>query len=212
MERRLTILFSILLYFILCGKSCVKEPAQDFRRIKEVETAKDSIRIEFEADYLSEEARVAAEMTAIQKLADLADYMKIYTDASMDTLFREKAGEMIRGIFFTEDARLAMGTTRNKKMKSITMGEFMKEGFGKDFIYTEVIFDSIRVMEPLQKSGELEYTGKLSANQAIISYTDSDSVFSPSIPVTIEIISSRRIKIIGNDTLMVWTVSLGDMD
>ena len=180
--------------------------------MKEVETAKDSIRIEFEADYLSEEARVAAEMTAIQKLADLADYMKIYTDASMDTLFREKAGEMIRGIFFTEDARLTLGATSNKKMKSITMGEFMKKGFGKDFIYTEVIFDSIRVMEPLQKSGELEYTGKLSANQAIISYTDSDSVFSPSIPVTIEIISSRRIKIIGNDTLMVWAVLLGDMD
>jgi len=82
-----------------------------------------------------------------------------------------------------------------------------REGF-----QTMVIFDSIRVHQPLQISDETTYSGKLAALQTIILYPSADSILSISTPVTIHFISSKQAKIIGKDTLMVWEVGLGDMD
>jgi hypothetical protein len=163
-------------------------------------------------DYLSEDARYAAEVRAIQELKDLAGYVEIYTDNTLDSTFSEKAGEMIRGIFISEDARLSFGQIKNAKIKSAVLGEFLKTGFGEEIRKAEVIFDSILVQQPLQKSDESTYAGKLAAFQTIILYPSSGSILTFSNPVTIHFISSKQVKIIGQDTLRVWEIALGDMD
>ena len=212
MKKLYNILIISVIYLILCGKSCVNDSERTAWQEKEVSAAKDSIRGEFESEHLTEEARYAAEVKAIQELSDLADYVEIYSDNSLDSLFREKAGEMIRGLFISEDASLSFGEVRNRKMKSTTVGEFVEKGFGEDINQAKLVFDSIRVLEPLQKSGEETYSGRLAANQCIIKYISTDSIISPPTDVTIEFISSRQVKRIGQDTLKVWEVLLGDMD
>jgi len=212
MRKLSNILILSIIYLVFCGKSCENENEQTAWQEQEVTAARDSIRDEFETDYLSEEARYAAGVKAIQELNDLADYVEIYTDVSMDSLFREKAGEMIRGIFISKDNKLSFGQVKNKKMKSVFLEEFLEEGFGDDIKKTEIIFDSIRVLEPLQKSDESTYSGKLAAYQNIILHPMADSIISSANQITIKFISSKQDKIIGKDTLKVWVVSLGDME
>jgi hypothetical protein len=212
MKKLFNILIISVIYLVFCGKSCVNDSERTAWQENAVSAAQDSVRGEFESDYLSEEARVAAEMTAIHKLEDLADYLEIFTDVSMDSLFRRKAGEMIRGIFVSEDSRLSFGPMKKEKMKSVTLGEFIDKGFGKNILRTGLVFDSIRVQQPLQKSGGESYSGRLKAQQTVIGYPFTDSIISHSTPVTIEFISSRQLKIVGSDTLKVWTVKLGDLE
>lgn len=212
MERRLKILFLALVYIMLSGKSCVDDSSHLAWQEKQAEMAIDSIRLEFGAGYLSEEARFAAEKSAITKLKDLEGYLEIFSDISLDTLFREKAGEMIRHMFVSGDNKLSFGPVKKNKMQSVTLGEFMEEGLGDDIFQTEVSFDSIRVQEPLQKSSEEAYSGKLAAFQTVIIHFSADSFISIAIPVTVDFISSKQVKIIGQDTLKVWEVKLGDLD
>jgi hypothetical protein len=212
MKKLLNILMIILIYLSFCGKSCTDEDVKTTWQTKQAEMAKDTIRVEFESDYLTEEARYAAEASALQKLNDLADYTEIFSDQSLDTAFREKAGEMIRKIFISEDVRLSFGQMKNKKMKYVSLDEFLKKGFGDKIRKTEIIFDTIRVLEPLQKSDESTYSGKLAAFQTIVLYHTTDSIISSSKPITIHFISSKQNKIIGTDTLRVWEVSLGGLE
>jgi len=212
MKKLLNIVMIILIYLIFCGKSCEDDSAPAPSQQKQVELARDTIQREFEADYLSEEARHAAEINAMQKLHDLADYVEVFSDQSLDSAFREKAGEMIGEMFISEIVRLSFGQMKNNKMKSVSLGEFLKTGFGDDIRKTKVIFDTIRVLEPLQKSDGSTYSGKLAASQTIVLYPSADSIISSSKPITIHFISSKQNKIIGTDTLKVWKVSLGNFE
>ena len=212
MKKRLKILVLILAYFVLCAKSCDDDASQGLHDQLDIKHAKDSIRLEFEADVLSERSLYAAEISAIQKLKDLSDYVRIFADVSMDPVFREKAGEMIGEMFVSEECSLSFGPVKKNKMQSVTLGEFMEKGFVDDIFQTEVSFDSIRVQEPFQKSSEEAYSGKLAAFQTVIIHFSADSIISPAIPVTVDFISSKQVKIIGQDTLKVWEVKLGDMD
>ena len=152
------ILFLFVLYLAFCGKSCVDDSDRIAWQEKTANATKDSIRSEFEAGKLTEESRFAAEITAIQKLKDLSDYLKIYTDVSMDTVFRAKAREMTRGMFISEESKLSFGPMRKSKMRSSTLGKFIENGFGEDILKSALIFDSITVAEPLRKTGET-YSG-----------------------------------------------------
>jgi hypothetical protein len=211
MRRLINILILISLYLVFGSRSCVDDSAHTEWQKKEAEAAKDSIRVELESDYLSEEARYAAEIKAIQELNDLADYVEIYSDKSLDSHFREKAGEMIRDQFVSEDAGLSFGPVRKEKMQQVAVGEFLGKGFGPDIFKVKVNFDSLHVLEPLQKSAEEIYSGKLSAYQTFILHSTNSETFSDSVPITINFFSSRQIKVISQDTLMVWEVSLGNL-
>jgi hypothetical protein len=211
MKRIVYIWVCIFLYFILCGKSCDDDNARTSRQVNDAANAKDSIRHQFENEVLTEEARRAAELSAIQKLQDLSDYLKIFSDVSMDSSFRNKAGEMIRGIFISEKSKLAFGQIRNEKMKDITVEKLLNDGFGDDFIRMEIHIDSIEIIEPLEISDGNDYSGKISARRSIIEYTTSDSLILPVRPVTIEFFSTHRVKLFGSDSLEVRVVSLGDI-
>jgi hypothetical protein len=211
MERSVKILILIFLYLLFSSRSCDDDPAEQAWQQHQAELVKDSIRAEFQTEDLPEPSLRAAEMNAMRKLSDLADYVEIFSDVSMDPIFRDKAEDMIRDMFISEDDRLSFGPVKKEKMKQVTVKEFLEEGFGPDIIKTEIHFDTLRVVEPLQKTGEEIYSGKLATNQIIIAYHESDSLITPALPITVEFISSRKHKIIGRDTLQVWELKLGDM-
>ena len=208
MRSRLNILIFIIIYFILCGKSCDDDDAQTTWQERQVTMAKDSILNEFEADYLSEEARYAAEINAAGKLNDLADYVNIYADIALDSAFRTKAADMIRGLFDSEDDGLSFGAVSKRKMKNTTVGEFLVDGFGEGLSKVNVVFDSVRVLEPLNRSGIEAYSGRLLAYQSVICISLTDSVLSDHQPVIVDFTSIKQEKMIGNDTLKVWAVFL----
>ncbi len=214
MARGFKILIFILLYLLLSSRSCDDDSDMIKHQESRTNQAKESILKVFEADNLSDAALEAAEINAINKVQDLADYVNIYTDNSLDTLFREKAGVMIRGLFISEDACLSFNNLRskNKKMKAISLNEFLNKDFGDAITRVRLSFDSVQVKNRLQKKSEDLYSGQLSCRQCFAQYYQSDSIVSDPMPVLIVFHSSRQIKIIGTDTLTIWEVRLGDME
>jgi len=212
MKKLLYILMIFSIYMILCGRSC-EDDGSRIQQMQEEQAmmARDSIILEFDTESLSEEACRAEEAEAMQHLADLSDYMKIYTDRAMDSTFRGKAAEMIRRMFVSDDVMLSFGPVKKEKMKQVTVKEFLEDGFGDEYIKAAIRFDSIRVIQPIEKSGDELYSGRLAANQIIIEYHETDTIISHSLPITVEFISSRKIRTIGRDTLQLWELKLGDM-
>ena len=212
MKKVLKISTLLLLYILLCGKSC-KEDENDLIQFqeKEVLAAKESIRDEFEVDYLSEGSKYAAEVSAIQKLQDLSDYLEIYSDVSLDAVFRAKAGELIRKMYVSENAILTFGIMNDKPGSHPTLGEFMDQGVGMEILHAEMAFDSLTVRDPLQRAGKELYRGTLRAYQRSIIYTLTDTISSKAELINIEFFASRIEKNFGNDTLNIWNVALGDM-
>lgn len=210
MKKTIYIGILFLVYLLLCGKSCVDESNTALIREKEVETEKESIRYAFETDWLNEEARYAQEMAAIQKMSDLADYMHVYTDNSIDSVFRIKAGEMIRDIFVSDEVLVSFDPREFGLNKKVNLRKFLDKGFDQEVVITKIGFDSIRVLAELQKTSKGTYEGKLACDQYSTYGSNSDTL-NERHPVQVEIIVIQREKVFGPDTLKVWETFLGDM-
>lgn len=211
MKRSFKILIFLLLYLLFSSRSCDDEASQKNWQQHQAELAKDSIRAELQTEILSDQALRATEANAVHKLQDLADYINVFSDMSLDSAFRKKSGEMILNQFIDDKARLTFGAKKDRKANNITLGNFLRSGFGEDLRKARIVFDSVMIKEPLQKSGKENYSGKMAANQFITVYLDTDSLMYPALPITIEFTSSKKNKIIGRDTMQVWELKLGDM-
>ena len=212
MKKVLKITVLILVYLFLCGKSCQDDRDIVTGQLEEVEALKDNIREEFGTDYLTEESKYAVEMTAIQKVKDMADYIHIFSDQELDTSFRQKAGEMIRDMFISEKARLTFGPyRRNNSMKYLTVEEFLDGGIGDDIISLDLIYNAVKINVPLKRSGPDEYEGRITGIQKLTLFTSSDTLTFFNETITVSIHASKEAKIFGKDTLKTWAVKLGDM-
>jgi hypothetical protein len=211
MKKLIIITALVLIYILLCGKSCKDDRYLILRQETEAEAAKDSVRNEFDTDYLNEESRYAAEVIATQKLKDFADYFTIYSDISIDSTFREKAGEMIRDIFISDDILISLPPLESENASVLTLDKLLNRHWGKDILSFNMIYDSIRIIDPMHRTGHEIYTSRLTGYQKIISYYLTDTSSTHLIPVIVDIIATRQQKVFGNDTLMPWVVNLGNI-
>jgi hypothetical protein len=211
--RRFLIVFALaLVYLLLCSKAC-EDNIQENEKMeqKKIIAARDSIKDEFEADYLSEGSLYALEATAKQKLSDLADYMQIMTDATNDNSFKEKAGDLIEKMFITDNVHLRFNLQEGRKEKVLTVRELLTGGLKTPYSSTQFIFDSPEVQEPLHRGNAGTYSGKISFTQKFTGYFLHDTVIKEPVRRTIDIFAMKSVKIFGSDTLKVWGVFLGDM-
>lgn len=211
MKRALKITALALVYLFLCGKSCQDDQEITLRQEEEVAAIKDSLRSEFETEYLSEESRFALEASAIQKIKDLADYLTIFLDPAMDSLFRQQAAGMITGMFHSMDAELSIGFPPTDNETSGKVRDIFGEMGWHGWQSIAIEFDSLTVPDHLQRSGTGSYHGKIRGHQKLTFKPVFDSVSSFHDPVTIHISASQEEKIFGPDTLRVWSIFLGDM-
>lgn len=211
MKRLLYILMIFSIYMLLTGKSCENERTDTEWQEKQVMLARDSIIDEFDADYLSEDARYAAEAKAIQDLNDFADYVEIFSDRSKDTLFRAKAEEMIGNLFHSPENIVYVGLDNNRKNIWINVDNFLYLGYDEDIQSVKLDFDSITVKKPLTRLNKNTYAGVLSAYQELTYFTSKDSTKLNRVPLDIKFSSIKTDKVFGKDTLQTWEVRLGDM-
>lgn len=210
MKQVIKISAILFIYLLLCGKSCVEEGDSALLEEKAVRTEMESIRNEVEVAWLSEESKYVSEVGAAQKLTDLADYLELYTDPSLDSTFRVKAGEMIRELFISGEVALTLPMLLAGRTETITLQELMDQGRMKDLLHAEIDYDSIMVLDPLQKSGQENYLGRLSCTQKTRVNGPADTLWERS-AITVDVVVSRNAKVFGQDTLRVWDVFLGDM-
>ena len=189
MRKYLIIPGLLLAFFLFSAKSC-DEDTEENRRLEEVEMkeAIDSVKGEFEAEFLTEESLFAFEQKAKQKLRDFADYWNIANDTSLDSAFRGQAETMSKNLFYLQQVPM---TSRHPTF--------------------EIFIDSIHVVQPLQRTVNSGYYGILGFKLEVREYTLGDTVITGPNSKMIEMVATKTASPFGSDTLKIWKVYLGKM-
>jgi hypothetical protein len=191
MSRGLKIVALVLIYLLVCAKSCDNEErGEAYREQRQATLAADSLRNAACLDSPDGGALEAYAAEALVLFSDYADYLAIAADTATAPAFREKVRAMIRGMVYpgTDPA--------DKPFKIITAS------VGKPF---DRVNDSLyegSVHYAIVPSGRPARTGpnaEMGSTGAVI------SGFLP-------IFLARQNKIFGPDTLQVWTIFLGKME
>jgi hypothetical protein len=212
MKKFLVISVSLLAFLLFSSKKCSSPGEEDAAREDiALKTELDSINKEFKADYLSGQSIDAFEVKAKQKLADLADYLRIYSDPSLDKSFRDHTRKMIIDLFLSDTVRVMLKPSAEQKEENLSITGFLKlfPVSGKNPM--EIVFDSVVLSEPLHRVDELNYKGSL---EFLCRYEDPgspDKRFSCSVSKKIDIIAVKVKKQFGNDTLRIWQILLGNI-
>ena len=201
-----TIIFVLI---VICAPSCGDEQAAN-REEAILNDAKTNIRTEFEFDYLMEASLFAFEKTATQKLSDFADYFHIMSDTSLDMSFRQKASEMIKSTFQSENITLQLTNQDNVLKNGIEVRLLIKKGLENSISFPPFIFDSIRIHEPLHRIENNMYSGSLISLQKFTNPNQSKQLLK-SLTREVDFYVLKQDKIFGTDTLNIWNVRLGEI-
>jgi hypothetical protein len=210
MRKFLVISISLLAVIVLSSKSC-SSPAEEEAAAREeaVFHAKiDSINRTLESDFPGETALREFESRAQQKLADLADYLQICFDKSVDRSFQEQTSKLISDLFISDTVIVCFKVWNENKEKCSALRDFLNSEAAQEKNSGGFVFDSIRLSEPLSRGKDGCYYGSLAFSQVYkwISETGSGTGYERK---TAAIIAWKINKPFGKDTLRVWSVFLG---
>ena len=191
MKRNLYIPFLLLLYLLCCAKSCDNREQSDNMHAQAMQTGEsDSIRAVYASDTLSDRLSAGLEQTAIQKVFDFSDYLKILNDTTTAQPFREKAEAMIRALFFSRE--------QEEKFRKLSMGQIDP--------------DSVRRILPLQRTNDSTYQGRMQFTFRIPDQPgEKRTTHKRNNGGTVDFYVVKREKHFGKETLRIWTVLLGDI-
>ena len=213
MRRSLYTSVLIVLYLLLTAKSCdSRQEADQAREQAALAAAKDSIRTAAAPDTLTGSSLQAFERVAVIKMSDFGDFLAILRDTAVDPAFKEKARDMIRSMFVSDNSSLHFPCPGNSRRKDVVLQDLLTPeavtscGFGK------VIADSTRVWQSLQRSGGPDYLGVLSYAFILASTGPGNDAGQALIHGTVGFVVTRNPKVFGADTLMVWEVLLGNRE
>lgn len=203
----------ILLYLFITAKSCDNQEQDDETRNQtRITLSRDSIKSTFESDSLSTSSLRAFEVTAKIKLSDFSDYLIILNDTSVAERFREKAREMIRELFISENSVLRCTNPDNLGKREIPIKYLLQSGKKAPAMFGKIIPDSIRVKKILQQTDDSISIGELS-----YSYIPAGQKFTKNLKPeiaggTIDFLVVKHEKKFGKDTLKIWDVFLGNAE
>ncbi len=210
MSKYLKISIIILALFTAYAPSCGDEEAVTKREEEALNETRNEIRDEFETDYLTETSLFAYETTAKQKLSDLAEYLQIMTDTSLDMSFRVKAGELIKNTFQSENETLRCVDKNGRPVKELKVHLLIRKGLKNKLPQQTYTFDSIGIFEPLHRIDNTTYFGVLRFSQNFTDSATSGQTVN-SIRRNADFWVKKEDKVFGTDTLKIWNVRLGDI-
>lgn len=212
MRKYLIISLSLLAFLLFSSKEC--DSPEDENAAKEEIALKanlDSINKAFEADYLSEQSLRAFELKAKQKLADLADYLQIYRDKSLDESFKDHTRKMILDLFISGNVNIDLEVSDEMKENNPAINEFLDMDASPGLNFREFRFDSIEISEPLHRVDEFHYTGSIGFSQRYEFLSVTNPANTGSLNRKVDIIATKVRKHFGSDTLQIWKVYLGEI-
>jgi hypothetical protein len=211
MKRCSNILILILIYLVCSARTCTEESSTSGKKEEQLlEAAIDSIRNDTEnraPDYMQLRA---FEETARQKLSDLADYLKIASDTSLDIAFRRQAADMAKRLFFSQNPviRNWSAAYKSSDLKTLTdlLNQSLEKGFDSWLIPSQTV-----VSKELAPVNDSVYSGRLNFRQNL--FFANGRKPSADVPgvIEIDIFVIKRLKVFGNEKLNIWNVYLGDI-
>jgi len=210
MNKLIHILSFILMLLVIGAPSCMDEEEVARQELQALEEVRADIRNEFEMEYLSEAAHYAYETNAKQKLTDLADYMQVLIDTSLENSFRQKAGQMIQDLFQSENEKVQLNLNESNPSKELKIHYLIKKGLNNKLTIQPFSFENIQSLKPLQRENQYTYFGVISFSQQYFDPSNPDQSIQ-SIQRTSEFYVVKEIKKFGNDSLKIWNVRLGQI-
>jgi len=202
----------IIFYFVCSARTCVEdEDASAVREEQYIKEMKDSIKHVFMSDSLSGDLIRSFEMTAAGKLIELADYLKICADTTLDSKFRQQALEMAEDLFIPEKAVINAWFMKYPGKKLIesdfSTSQLLSEGFSQ---WAKP--EQINLNITLTRENDSLYKGSLSFYQNWFSFTDQEQPGNVSGPLTLEYYLIRSVKSFGTQQLNIWDVYIVDIE
>jgi hypothetical protein len=187
--------------FFICG-ACATSPREK-RAEDMIETPamqESELEAQFESEPMNSERLKAFEARAQQKLQDLADYVNMLKDPTLDSNFHQQAMRQALALF--EDENDVAEEDAENEMMSRTM---LKNLLDENEHISKFTIDSVQVVKPLQSAGKERYEGVLSFESNLIT-SQGTSVITPKEAV---IVLKKVEKEFGNDRKLIWEVLLG---
>lgn len=213
MNRISGILILIMIYIACSSRTCTEESnMKTANELNGMTASLDSIRKAFEVDQPDDDLLKAYEETAIQKLSDFADYLKIVSDTSLNIKFRQQGAEMAKRLFVTGDIKIHNQGYAGSENDIPNLKELLEKVLSEGSACW-IRPEEIKVAEPLTARNDSTYSGKLSFFQKCIPYNaqESTTTISPRM-VSIDIHVIRKVKSFGDKSLTMWEVNLGNLN
>jgi hypothetical protein len=212
--KRTNLILILVMTWLLCSSRTCSEDRSNMSAVNEANAmaaAKDSIRTVFAADHPDGELLKAYEETAVQKLSDFADYLKIVSDTSLNIKFREQAANMIRRLFVRGETDVRTWTKAYSENDLPTLNEMLTKGLSRGFTLW-IQPEQVILKVPLAVGDDSTYTGSLSFYPRCLPFDNRKPVSQISRMISIEILVIRKEKSFGDESLMVWEVYLGKIN
>jgi hypothetical protein len=157
------------------------------------------LEAQFASDQMDAQRLSAFEARAQQKLQDLADYINILRDKSLDSTFRQQAMKQAVALFENENIPF----DKNPE-NEIAISDFLTNLLSENQLTSKFTIDSIQIVKPLQAIGSERYEGILSFEDNIASVQAPDKIT----PKQIGMVLRKIKKEFGTEDKWVWEVFL----
>jgi hypothetical protein len=176
---------------------------------------KDSIAVktyEFEKDSLSASSLKAFELRAIQKLYDVADYIQILSDRSIDKSFRIQAKQMMFDVFSDASNTISFSDNPEGSLERISISDFLDKMLASQFPKLKMEINQVKTVQGLQRKDKDTYNGQLTFHQATYRIDPTRKVKLNEHQMKANISLARITKTFGTTTKEVWIVFLGNTE
>lgn len=168
-----------------CATSPTEKGAEDMIETQPIQES--ALEAQFESEQMDAPRLKAFEARAQQKLQDLADYIKILEDPTLDSTFRQQAMRQALALFEHETGPMLQGF------------------YDEELQASKYSIQDIQVARPLQSTGTERYEGVLSFKSNMTT-SQGASVITPKEAV---IVLKKVEKEFGDERKLIWEVLLG---
>lgn len=194
--------------FVIAALACsscasVSNEEVGFKKVNIPADAGAPIVTQFTADELSVNHLKAFEQRAIEKLQDLADYLRILSDKSYEDEFRNAALLQAQDLFVDHSQIRLYAENEPDKINSFLMNA------SSDSIPRTYLFRNIAVKNSLQEAANILYEGSLGFQYGVVE--NGDTVWYDAESKIAEFYLMKTSKSFGSSEKMIWEVYLGNI-
>jgi hypothetical protein len=202
----------LTVYLVCSARTCTEdEDGAAKREEKYIMSVVDSVKHAFMSDSLSDQALRSFETTAIERLNDFTDYLKIVSDTTLELKFRQQAFE-VAGKFFIPGEIEIQGWSKNYLQNGLNTYESLGSHLLSKGMNRWAEADQITVRKHFMRKNDSTYAGNLSFYQKWFSFSNPEKLENISGPCLMDIYLIRTIKAFGEQKPRVWDVYLGKIE
>jgi hypothetical protein len=203
----------LIVIYIFCSARTCNENEKATEKQKEQYTMNlmNSVKNVFTSDSLSDHFLRAYEITAIEKLNDFADYMKVISDTTLDLRFRQKSAELVRNLFVSDKIILSKWSKNYPESGLYTLDKTIEYLLSEGTLaWIEPV--DIRSIVPFALKNDSTWIGMLKCNLEYFSLSKKDTSKMPDRDIYVNIYLIKRVRYFGQEEIKVWQVYLGDIN